>query len=137
HHNFQALGQFYHVSIDPRPNYRVFGGLQDNGSWGGPAFSPRGGIVNEDWLYINGGDGFVCRVDPNDPDIVYAESQGGAMSRRNLRTGESKFLRPKMQAGAARYRFNWNTPFILSSHNSHIFYAAGNYVFRSVKQGDN
>jgi hypothetical protein len=58
------------------------------------------------------------------------------MFRRNLRTGESKLLRPKTQAGAARLRFNWNTPFILSQHNSHVFYAGGNYVFRSVKQGE-
>jgi photosystem II stability/assembly factor-like uncharacterized protein len=137
HHNFQALGQFYHVSIDPRANYRVFGGLQDNGSWGGPAFSPRGGIVNEDWLYINGGDGFVCRVDPNDPDIVYAESQGGAMSRRNLRTGERGFIGTRRAAGTQRHRFNWNTPFILSAHNSSIFYAMGEQVFRSLNKGEN
>jgi len=136
HHNFQAVGQFYHVSIDPRLNYRVFGGLQDNGSWGGPAFSPRGGIVNEDWLYINGGDGFVCRVDPNDPDIVYAESQGGAMNRRNLRTGERGFIGTRRAAGTQRHRFNWNTPFILSAHNSGIFYAMGEQVFRSFSKGE-
>src|SRR5207244_13345737 len=66
----------------------------------------------------------------------YSESQNGVMFRRNLRTGEAKLLRPKMQAGTSKFRFNWNTPFLLSHHNTHIFYAAGNYVFRSVKQGD-
>lgn len=137
HHNFQALGQFYHVAIDPRPNYKVYGGLQDNGSWGGPSISPRGGIVNEDWTYINGGDGFVCRVDPTDPDLVYAESQGGAMTRRNFRTGERAFIRPRQTAGAPRHRFNWNTPYILSHHNPSIFYCMGEMVFRSVNKGDN
>ena len=132
-----ALGQFYHVAVDTRRPYRVYGGLQDNGSWGGPSQTLRpSGPTNADDQFIQGGDGFVCRVDPNDPDVVYSESQGGNMFRRNLRTGESKFLRPKMQAGAARFRFNWCTPFILSSHNSSIFYAAANYVFRSVKQGE-
>ncbi len=133
-----ALGQFYHVAVDTRKPYRVYGGLQDNGSWGGPSHTLRqSGPTNADYQFIQGGDGFVCRVDPNDPDVVYSESQGGNMFRRNLRTGEGKSIRPKMQAGAGKFRFNWSTPFILSSHNSHIFYAAGNYVFRSVKQGDN
>ncbi|MBI1832187.1 MAG: PAS domain-containing protein [Planctomycetes bacterium] len=125
------------IVVDTRRPYRVYGGLQDNGSWGGPSQTLRpSGPTNADYQFIQGGDGFVCRVDPNDPDIVYSESQGGNMFRRNLRTGEGKSIRPKIQAGAGKYRFNWNTPFILSSHNSHIFYAAGNYVFRSVKQGD-
>jgi photosystem II stability/assembly factor-like uncharacterized protein len=137
HLNRVALGQFYHVCVDDRRPYRVYGGLQDNGSWGGPSNTQRAnGAVNEDWLYVNGGDGFVCRVDSSDPDIVYAESQDGGMMRRNLRTGASSFVRPLTTAGLGRLRFNWNTPFILSNHNPRIFYCAGNYVFRSVKQGD-
>jgi photosystem II stability/assembly factor-like uncharacterized protein len=132
-----ALGQFYHVAVDTRRPYRVYGGLQDNGSWGGPSQTLRpSGPANGDYQLVQGGDGFVCRVDPNDPDIVYSESQNGVMFRHNLRTGQGQPLRPKMQAGAAKYRFNWNTPFLLSQHNSHIFYTAANYVFRSVKQGD-
>src|SRR4029077_16735964 len=131
------LGSFSHVVVDAQRPYRVYGGLQDNGSWGGPSQTLRPtGPGHPDNQYTQGGGGFVCRVDLNDPDIVYSESQNGTMFRRNLRTGESKLLRPKAQAGAAKYRFNWNTPFILSHHNSHVFYAAGNYVFRSVKQGE-
>jgi photosystem II stability/assembly factor-like uncharacterized protein len=132
-----ALGQFYHVAVDTRRPYRVYGGLQDNGSWGGPSQTLRpSGPTNADYQFVQGGDGFVCRVDPTDPDLVYSESQNGVMFRRNLRTGEAKFLRPRMQAGAGKFRFNWNTPFILSQHSPHIFYAGGNYVFRSVKQGE-
>jgi photosystem II stability/assembly factor-like uncharacterized protein len=137
HINTTALGQFYHVCIDNQRPARVYGGLQDNGTWGGPIQVLRGGgPINEDWLFISGGDGFVCRVDPFDPDLVYFESQDGNMGRRNLRTGERAFIRPKQVKGQPPYRFNWNTPFILSSHNPKIFYAAGNFVFRSVKQGD-
>ena len=66
----------------------MFGGLQDNGSWGGPAISKTGGAVNEDWISVSGGDGFVCRIDPNDPDLVYYESQNGRIGRRHLKTGE-------------------------------------------------
>jgi photosystem II stability/assembly factor-like uncharacterized protein len=138
HLNHVALGQFYHVAVDNRRPYSAYGGLQDNGSWGGPAQTLRpSGPGNHDYRNVGGGDGFVCRVDPKDPDLVYGESQDGVMFRRNLKTGASKSIRPKLVPGASRYRFNWNTPFILSHHNSNIFYCGGNYVFRSVEQGDN
>jgi photosystem II stability/assembly factor-like uncharacterized protein len=162
--NHLAIGQFYHVSVDNRRPYNVYGGLQDNSTWGGPSRSLRGsGPVNDDWFVLGGGDGFVCRVDAHDPDIVYWEFQDGMMFRYNLRTGENVPLIPRPREGAnvrinwkapffislgnlsfipftpnlirERYRFNWNTPYILSSHNSHIFYCGGNYVFRSLKQG--
>ena len=131
-----ALGQFYHVAVDNRIPYRVYGGLQDNGSWGGPSRSDRWpGPINTDWVNVQWGDGFVCRVDPTDPDVVYSESQDGNMARHNLKTGGSARIAPRSRAGLQPFRFNWNTPFVLSAHNSHIFYAAGNYVFRSLKQG--
>jgi photosystem II stability/assembly factor-like uncharacterized protein len=140
--NTMAIGQFYHVAVDSSKPYRAFGGLQDNGSWGGPSHSLAGrGPINEDWLVVGGGDGFVMRVDPNDPDLVYYESQDGNIARRNLRTGEGGRIRPVPPQGGGQgrggsgYRFNWNTPFILSAHNPRIFYCAGNYVFRSLKQG--
>src|SRR5207249_8370368 len=100
----------------------------------------------------------VCRVDPDDPDVVYSESQDGNVSRRNLRTdGRGTPIRPRapgapagqgggrggggggfggLFGGGPGYRFNWNTPFILSAHNSRIMYVGANQVFRSVKQGD-
>jgi len=135
--NTMAIGQFYHVTVDSRQPYRVYGGLQDNGSWGGPSHTLDGrGPINEDWILVGGGDGFVCRVDDQDPDLVYYESQDGHINRRNIRTGEFTPIRPREVRGQPPYRFNWNTPFLLSSHNSQIFYCGGNYVFRSVKKGD-
>jgi photosystem II stability/assembly factor-like uncharacterized protein len=134
--NHLAIGQFYHVAVDTKKPYNVYGGMQDNGSWGGPSRALHsGGTTNDDWTMVGGGDGFVCRVDPTDPDLVYWESQDGHIFRRHLKTGEFAGIRPKEQKGLA-YRFNWNTPFILSSHNPRILYSAGNFVFRSVKQGD-
>ncbi|MSR55690.1 MAG: PDZ domain-containing protein [Gemmataceae bacterium] len=136
HHNQYALGQFYHVAVCNKKPYWVYGGLQDNGCWGQPSMSLRGtGPLNEDVISLNGGDGYVCRVDPNDPDQIYAESQNGGMMRYNLRTGERQSIKPQA-TGETRYRFNWNTPYILSNANSHILYSAGNYVFKSVKKGD-
>jgi photosystem II stability/assembly factor-like uncharacterized protein len=148
HLNTTSLGQFYHVAVDTKRPYWLYGGLQDNGSWGLPSVGLKGrGPVNEDVVSIGGGDGFVCRVDPNDPDLVYSESQGGAISRRNLRTGERAVIRPVVPGGGkgkgkgggqaeSPYKFNWNTPFILSHHNSRIFYSAGNFVFKSLDRGD-
>jgi S1-C subfamily serine protease/photosystem II stability/assembly factor-like uncharacterized protein len=137
HINTTAIGQFYHVAISPKAPYWVVGGLQDNGSWGGPAISKNGGTLNEDWLAVGTGDGFVCRVDASDPDLMYYESQNGAISRRHLKTGERASIRPERPRGAPPYRFNWNTPFMLSSHNTKIFYSAGNFVFRSLDRGNN
>ncbi|MEE8141528.1 MAG: PDZ domain-containing protein, partial [Planctomycetota bacterium] len=135
HLNHMAIGQFYHVAVGPRRNYRIYGGLQDNGSWGGPSRARHAsGPINEDWISIGGGDGFVCRVDPEDGDQVYFESQNGGMGRFNLQSGDRGFIRPPRERGT-RYRFNWKTPFILSSHNSGIYYTAGNHVFRSLNRG--
>ena len=133
--NVNAIGQFYHVCTDTRQPYHVYGGLQDNASWGGPSRSLRNGILNEDWIVVSGGDGFVCQVERDDPDIVYSESQNGNMHRRDLRTGRQVSIRPRGQRGQSQYRFNWNTPFLLSRHNPRIFYCAGNVVFRSLERG--
>ena len=85
------------------------------------AVAGGGGPVNADWISIGGGDGFVCQVDPLDPDQIYSESQGGATTRMNLRTGERSFMRARPPRGTT-YRFNWKTPFILSPHNSKVYY---------------
>jgi photosystem II stability/assembly factor-like uncharacterized protein len=142
HLNHVAIGQFYHVGIGSNPDYYVYGGLQDNGSWGGPARSRNGGALNPDWFRIGGGDGFICLVDPEDPGQVYFESQNGGMGRRHLSKGERGSIRPARRRGQGgrgaqrpRYRFNWRTPFLLSHHNSKIHYSAGNHVFRSLDRG--
>jgi photosystem II stability/assembly factor-like uncharacterized protein len=135
--NHVAIGQFYAVAVDGHKPYRAFGGLQDNGTWGIPTHSLGGqGPTNADSVMVGGGDGFQVAVDPTDPDLVYFESQDGAMARRNLRTGERSGIRPPDPKGQPPYRFNWNTPFILSHQNPRIFYCAGNYVFRSLNQGN-
>jgi len=136
HHCHVAIGQFYHAAVDTRELYHAYGGLQDNGSWGGPNRTRTStGPVNSDWFRVGGGDGFICRVDPEDPDLVYYESQNGGMGRTHLRTREGGFMRPSAPRGT-RYRFNWETPFLLSSFNSRIHYSAGNHVFRSIDRGN-
>jgi photosystem II stability/assembly factor-like uncharacterized protein len=135
HHNHVAIGQFYDIAIGSRRDYRVFGGLQDNGTWGGPSRTPDGdGPTNSDWFNIGGGDGFVCQVDQKEPDLVYYESQNGGIGRTNLSSGERGYLRPRGTRGLS-YRWNWKTPYILSAHNTKIVYSAGSFVFRSLDRG--
>src|SRR5205807_4320813 len=82
--------------VDMRRPYYVYGGLQDNGSWGGPSQTRSNqGITNADWFRTGGGDGFYSQADPNDPFIIYSESQNGSMSRIDMRTGRSTSIRPR------------------------------------------
>ena len=130
------VAQFYHVSYDMARPYRVYGGLQDNGSWSGPSAGIGGTIQNKDWVNIGGGDGFWAFSDPTDPDLVYAEYQGGEISRRRLSTGEEKSIKPLPLAGDPAYRFNWNTPVHLSPNDPKTMYMGAQFLFRSRDRGD-
>src|SRR5207249_11870887 len=94
--NTITTAQFYAVAPDMRKPYYVYGDLQDNGSWRGPSQTRNpAGITNADWFRIGAGDGFYAQADPLDPYILYSESQNGAMSRIDLRTGRSQSIRPR------------------------------------------
>jgi hypothetical protein len=149
--NTMATSLAYWVSADMRRPYYVYTGLQDNGSWGGPsATRSTHGIMNWDWFGIGGGDGFQTAVDPTDFNIVYTESQDGNASRYDLRTGRGQVNirpRPPVRGGGGpptvlnaavgdQYRFNWNTPFMLSPHNPGIVWLGGNRLFKSLNRGD-
>ena len=138
HLNNIAIGQFYEVAFDFQKPYHVCGGLQDNYSWCGPSASLQTtGIGNEDWITVQGGDGFHARIDPTDSNIIYAESQDGNLSRRDLKTSESKSIRPVEDNDTApRYRFQWNSPLIISPHDPKTLYYGGNHLFKSTDRGD-
>jgi photosystem II stability/assembly factor-like uncharacterized protein len=94
--NTLALSQFYAVGVDMRKPYYVYGGLQDNGSWGAPSATRNpAGITNSDWFRIGGGDGFYVVVDPTDHNTIYYESQNGNAQRLDLRTGRNVPIRPR------------------------------------------
>ncbi len=98
-----SFAQFYAASADMRDPYYVYGGLQDNGTWGGPSMSREGEILTDFWYNVGGGDGFHTQNDPTDWRTVYSESQGGSISRWNVETRESRSIRPN-QANIANYK---------------------------------
>ncbi len=127
------VGQFYHVAIDNKEPYHVYGGLQDNGSWESPSSSP-GGVGNANWNRLFGGDGFWTVPDA-DGNTVYAEYQGGNMARINLTTLKSENIQPKKTLKEEKLRWNWNTPIVLGSKNPKNLYVGAQYVFKSTDQG--
>jgi len=151
--NVMDIGQFYEVSFGMELPYTVCGGLQDNGSWCGPSRRRQGGISNYMWYNVGGGDGFYTLQDPEHPEIVYSESQGGSMGRVNTLTGDRTSL-PKPGRGRGGFgppaggdeeggqqpeeawRWNWNTPMVLSPHDPSVLYAAGNRVLRYTNRGE-
>ena len=130
--------QFYRVQVDnSEPFYYVYGGTQDNNSMGGPSRSISGsGVVSDEWFPTNGGDGFWSQIDPVDPNIVYAESQYGGMVRFDRKSQEAIDIRPEPRKDELTYRWNWNTPLILSPHSHTRLYCAANKVFRSDDRGN-
>ncbi len=136
-----ALGQFYTISYDMRDPYYVCGGLQDNDPWCGPSNTRSfHGIRHQDWYETAYGDGFWTVVDPTDSTIVFSESQGGNMNRYDLITGEKTPMRPitgPREDGdtAKEYRFNWNSPLLISRHDPATIYLGANYLMRSRDRG--
>ena len=132
------LSQFYKVSVDyDYPFYHVAGGTQDNNSQYGPAATRNvQGIRNSDWRITIGGDGHDTAIDPEDPNIIYAESQQGFVRRFDRKTGESVMIQPQPEAGEAAYRFNWDTPIFISPHSHTRIYVASQFLHRSDDRGD-
>ena len=138
--NPHAVGQFYAINVDNKKPYNVFGGLQDNGVWYGSStyrFSKGwNGSGNYAYKRIGGGDGMQVQIDNRDNETVYTGSQFGYYFRLNLKTGKRKSIHPKHKLGDSPYRYNWQTPILLSPHNQDILYMGANKLLRSMDQGN-
>jgi photosystem II stability/assembly factor-like uncharacterized protein len=130
------VSQFYQVAVDNQSPFKVYGGLQDNGSWVGPSAKP-GGIENRDWVSVGYGDGFRVFPHPKNPNIVYSEMQGAEyIWRVNLEKNQAKIIKPFPEANDPKFRFNWNTPITTSPHNADRLYCGSQFLHKSDDMGE-
>ena len=138
--NSAPVGQFYSINVDNQQPYHVYGGLQDNGVWVGPhnaAVNSRWQQTGQNpWKSIMGGDGMQVQIDNRNHNIVYTGYQFGNYFRINKESKAQTYIQPKHELGETPYRFNWQTPILLSPHNQDILYLGGNKLHRSLNQGD-
>jgi len=132
------LTQFYKLDVDyDKPFYHIVGGTQDNNTQYGPARTKNNsGITNREWRVIIGGDGHDCAIDPENPNIIYGESQKGYLRRVDRRTGESISIRPQPARGEDALRYNWDSPIHISPHSHTRLYFGAKKLFRSDDRGD-
>lgn len=143
--NNVELSQFYQIFIDNKDPYNVYGGLQDNGTWVGPSNSLyQAGILKRHWKGLAYGDGYYAVPIPGSEHEVYANLQGGVIFHVDSRFGNVRNIHPYPKiigsAGDAienhKFRFNWDSPIMISPHDPNTVYFGGNVVFKSTDRGN-
>ncbi|WP_422079604.1 VPS10 domain-containing protein [Ulvibacterium sp.] len=130
------VAQFYHISTDNEYPYNVYGGMQDNGSWRGPAYTwRRQGIRNSYWQEIAFGDGFDVVPDQDNSQFGYAMSQQGYVSRYDWKTGNNYTVRPTPPDAETKLRFNWNAGIGQDPFDNGTIYFGSQFVHKSTDKG--
>jgi len=130
------VGQFYHVSYDMDFPYNLYGGMQDNGSWVGPAYVLKTqGIRNSYWQEIMFGDGFDVVVDPQNSRFGYGMSQQGNIGRYDRKTGNVKMIRPTHPDANVKLRFNWNAAIAIDPFDNETIYFGSQFVHKTSSKG--
>jgi photosystem II stability/assembly factor-like uncharacterized protein len=137
----QPTAQFYHVTTDNRFPYYIYGAQQDNSTVAIASASPEGAIDRPDWYDVGGGESGYIAPDPTDPEIVYAGSYGGEITRLDHRTGELQSINPwpvnpiGWAAADVKHRFQWTEPIVFSPHDPKTMYFAGEVLFKTTDAG--
>ena len=137
----QPTAQFYHVITDNRFPYYIYGAQQDNSTVAIASASTDGAIDRPDWYDVGGGESGYIAPDPTDPEIVYAGSYGGEITRRDHRTGEEQAINPwpvnpiGWPAADVKHRFQWTEPIAFSPHDPKTMYFAGEVLFKTTDGG--
>ncbi len=130
------VGQFYHIAVDNEYPYNVYGGMQDNGSWAGPAYVWKAqGIRNNYWQEISFGDGFDVLPDPDNSRIGISTAQQGFAGIYDRQTGSFEIVRPTYPEGDVELRFNWNVGMARDPFNSSVIYFGSQFVHKSTDRG--
>lgn len=133
----QPTAQFYHVAVDNKFPYFVYGAQQDSGTAAVTSRSDYGQITFRDWAPIGAGESGYILPDPVDPEIVYGGSTGGELYRFTRRTGQVQDITPTIGPDSARYRYPWTTPIAFSPQAPHILYQGSQYLFKTTDDGMN
>ncbi|MFY9530606.1 MAG: hypothetical protein WBC04_05355 [Candidatus Acidiferrales bacterium] len=137
----QPTAQFYHVAVDNRFPYDLYGAQQDSSTIAIASASLRAGIDRPEWFAVGGGESGYIVPDPTDPDIVYAGSYFGYLTRFDKRTGQSQMISPWPDdpdgygAAGLKYRHTWTTPIVISAHDPKVLYFASQVLFKSTNAG--
>ena len=141
HYNNIPAGEFYDITISNEEPYLIYGGTQDDATVYGPA-KEWNNKYSDKWKYLwidawDGGDGCVTEVDPIDPSIVYFSMQNGAIRRKNMKTGNSVSIKPKLsKENINALNYNFITPYFISPHDNKTLYHGGNFVMKTIDQGN-
>jgi len=137
--NSHSVSQFYAVNVDEQEPYNIYGGMQDNGVWVGPSTYKYSSEWYQTGKYpyenLMGGDGMQTQIDKRNPNIVFTGFQFGNYYRIDRANNKREYISPKPQKDEKPFRFNWQTPILLSSHNQDILYMGSNFLHRSMNQG--
>ena len=130
------VAQFYHINVDMEIPYNVYGGMQDNGSWRGPAYSWRAqSIRNSYWQEISFGDGFDVVPDPDNSRYGYSMSQQGSVQRYDWQTGNNYSVKPTHPDASVKLRFNWNSAINIDPFDNSTLYFGSQFVHKSTDKG--
>ncbi len=130
------VAQFYHINVDNEFPYNVYGGMQDNGSWRGPAYVWKAqGIRNSYWQEISFGDGFDVVPDKDDSRYGWSMSQQGSVSRYDYKTGNNYTVKPTHKDAKVKLRFNWNAAINIDPFNNATLYFGSQFVHKSTDKG--